>query len=252
MRRPELPSRGIAAHRGGTATHPENTLAAFREAVALGVHQVELDVRRSADGELVVIHDAEVDRTTDGSGRVADLTWVELQRLDAGVRKQARFAGERIPSLRQALGVMPRDLWVNVQIKYGEPIGAEAARIIAEEGRLHQCFLSCGNSAGAAARAAHREVLVCNLARQRSREEYLEHAIATGSSFIQLHYLRGLPEPELVESARVAGLRVTYFCHPEAPELDRVFRLGVDFALVDDLERGLTAARRAGIEPLRR
>jgi glycerophosphoryl diester phosphodiesterase len=252
MRRPELPSRGIAAHRGGTATHPENTLAAFREAIALGVHQIEFDVRRSADGELVVIHDAEVDRTTDGRGRVADLTWLELRRLDAGGWKHARFAGERIPTLCQALGAMARDLWVNVQIKYGEPIGAEVARVIAEAGRLQQCFLSCGNSAGAAARAAHGEVLVCNLARQRSREEYLEHAIATGSSFIQLHHLRGLPEAELVESARAAGLRVTYFCRPELPELDRVFRLGVDFALVDDLERGLTAARRVGIEPLRR
>lgn len=76
----------IIAHRGARARFPENTVEAFAEAVRLGVDGLELDVRRSADGEVVVCHDETVDRTTDGRGAVARLTWAQLQALDAGAR----------------------------------------------------------------------------------------------------------------------------------------------------------------------
>ncbi|MGE3843293.1 MAG: glycerophosphodiester phosphodiesterase [Vicinamibacterales bacterium] len=78
--------RLVFAHRGGAALRPENTLAAFDHAVHLGVDGLELDVQMSRDGELVVIHDFAVDRTTDGTGSVAELTWTELAQLDAGHR----------------------------------------------------------------------------------------------------------------------------------------------------------------------
>src|SRR2546426_332500 len=74
----------VIAHRGASAAAPENTLAAFRLAADLGADAVELDVRRTVDGQLVVIHDASVDRTTDGTGRVAALTLDQLRRFDAG------------------------------------------------------------------------------------------------------------------------------------------------------------------------
>ncbi len=90
----------VAAHRGWSEVYPENTMAAFRAALALGVDQIETDVRITADGELVLIHDATVDRTTDGQGSVSEMTFAELQLLDAGVKKDERFGGERIPTLR--------------------------------------------------------------------------------------------------------------------------------------------------------
>lgn len=74
----------VAAHRGWSTKYPENTMPAFRAALELGVDQLETDVRVTKDGELVLIHDGTVDRTTDGTGRVYDMTFEELQQLDAG------------------------------------------------------------------------------------------------------------------------------------------------------------------------
>ena len=104
-----MPKRGICAHRGAMSTHPENTLTAFREAIRLGVHQIELDVYLLKDGNLAVIHDATVDRTTDGHGRVADMTVEKIKKLDAGSKKDPKFAGERIPTLDEALALDPED-----------------------------------------------------------------------------------------------------------------------------------------------
>ncbi len=244
-----LPPRGVAAHRGASRSQPENTVAALRAAAALGAHQVEFDVRRAADGAIVLMHDESVDRTTDGSGLVAELPLAELRRLDAGRHRGPEFAGERVPTLDEALEALPRDLWINVQIKRGEPVAGDVAAALARHDRLHQAFVACGNAAAREARRVHPEVLVCNLVRQETRARYLDHALATGADFVQLHYLRGAPEPELVTRAHAAGLRVNHCCAPDEPDLDALFATGVDFLLVDDVEAGLAAARRAGLAP---
>lgn len=243
--------RGVGAHRGGAATRPENTCAAFREAVRLGAHQIEFDVRCTADGEIVVLHDATVDRTTDGRGAVASLSWREVQRLDAGSRFAAAFAGERIPSLRQALAEIPLDVWINVQVKEREPIAGRVARILAEEGRLEHAFVAGDDAAIAAARAVRSDVRVCSLARQWTRAAYVKHAAKLRADVIQFHFLRGFPEPELVTRARDAGLLVNFFCAPGA-DLAALWRAGIDFPLVDDVPAALEAARAEGIAPLQR
>jgi len=89
----------ILAHRGASGYAPENTWAAFLLACEMGAGGIETDVQVSTDGVLVLIHDTKVDRTTDGSGAVADLTWAELSRLDAGGWLDARFGDERIVRL---------------------------------------------------------------------------------------------------------------------------------------------------------
>lgn len=91
----------VAAHRGWCSRYPENTMLAFRAAVEAGVDQLETDVRVTKDGELVLIHDATVDRTTNGTGRVCDKTLAELLALDAGSYKGEEFQGTRIPTLRE-------------------------------------------------------------------------------------------------------------------------------------------------------
>ncbi len=89
----------VAGHRGDSANYPENTMLSFRKALEEGVDQIETDVRVTKDGALVLIHDALVDRTTDGTGAVIDYTLAELKKLDAGVKKGEQFRGERIPTL---------------------------------------------------------------------------------------------------------------------------------------------------------
>jgi len=97
-------------HRGARAYEPENTILSFKRALELGVNAVELDVRRTKDGEIVVIHDAEVDRTTNGKGLVNELTLNELKRLSTE-------KGEKIPTLEEALDFLDRKVKILIEIK---------------------------------------------------------------------------------------------------------------------------------------
>jgi glycerophosphoryl diester phosphodiesterase len=100
----------VGGHRGNPAEHPENTLASFRSAIELGVDMVECDVHLSADGELIVIHDHSLDRTTDGKGLVAQRTLAELRALDAG-------GGERLPLLSEVCELARDRVGLCVEIK---------------------------------------------------------------------------------------------------------------------------------------
>ena len=93
----------IFAHRGSKGTHPENTLASFKEAVRVGSDGIELDVHLTKDGQLVVIHDETVDRTTNGTGEIRTLTLAEIKELDAGSWFHNKYAGEKIPTLEEVL-----------------------------------------------------------------------------------------------------------------------------------------------------
>lgn len=116
----ELPFPLVVAHRGASAEESENTLRAFTSAVELGADAVEFDVRMSADGRAVVVHDPAVDRTTDGHGLVRDLTLAELKRL------RVRSSGgetEEIPTLDETLALLSGRVAIDVEIKNipGEP-----------------------------------------------------------------------------------------------------------------------------------
>lgn len=107
----------VIAHRGASGTTPENTLVAFRRAEEMGAHMIELDVQLSRDGHVVVMHDDTVDRTTNGSGVVATLELSRLKTLDAGSWFAPAFAGERVPTLAEVLGMVRTPL--NVELKRG-------------------------------------------------------------------------------------------------------------------------------------
>ena len=108
----------IIAHRGASAAAPENTLAAFNMAVDLKADAVELDVKLSKDRVPVVMHDATVDRTTDGHGKVGELTLADLKTLDAGAKKDAKYAGEQVPTLAEVFEAVAasRKSWINVEL----------------------------------------------------------------------------------------------------------------------------------------
>lgn len=112
-----VPGVDVIAHRGASAYAPENTLSAFGLAVDQGADWFELDCTLSADGEIVVIHDETVDRTTNGSGPVIELTFEQLRALDAGSWKDPKYAGERIPSLDESLNLGRERAGIYVEIK---------------------------------------------------------------------------------------------------------------------------------------
>ncbi len=109
----------VIAHRGDSAHRPENTLASFASALELGAGLVEFDVQLTRDGEPVVIHDATVDRTTDGRGRVAELSLAELRRLSAGYPERfgPAWAGERVPTLAEVLAFVKGRARALIEIK---------------------------------------------------------------------------------------------------------------------------------------
>ena len=103
-------------HRGASAYAPENTLAAFRLAADMGADGIELDAKLSRDGAVVVIHDATVDRTTNGSGQVSELSLAELKALDAGSKFDVKYAGEQVPTLDEVFDAVADRLIVNVEL----------------------------------------------------------------------------------------------------------------------------------------
>ena len=109
----------VAAHRGFMGAYPENTIPSFKAALDLGVDQIEFDVRVTADGELVVIHDAKVDRTTNGTGKVCDMTLAELKALDAGIHMGEQFKGVQIPTLIEAMDLFKQypELTLDIELK---------------------------------------------------------------------------------------------------------------------------------------
>src|SRR5258708_9070381 len=120
----------VIAHRGASGNAPENTLAAFRKAVALGATFIETDLQLSRDARLVAIHDATVNRTTNGQGAVHDMTLAELRRLDAGSWFGSEFAGERIPTLEEILEFSKKkDVVFYLEMKPSGSWGGEHALI---------------------------------------------------------------------------------------------------------------------------
>ncbi len=110
----------VFAHRGFSATAPENTLAAFQAALKAGAEGFELDVQMTRDGQVVVIHDEKVNRTTDGVGWVKDYTLAELRKLDAGAWFDAEYAGQKVPLLSEVLELLTHnELQLNVELKSG-------------------------------------------------------------------------------------------------------------------------------------
>ena len=117
----------VIAHRGEHRAHPENTLPAFQAAIDAGADFFELDVRTTSDGRLVLMHDAKVDRTTNGGGAVRDLTFDQIRALDAGAKFDARFAGTRVPSFDEALALAHGRIGVYVDSKDIAPADLAAA-----------------------------------------------------------------------------------------------------------------------------
>jgi glycerophosphoryl diester phosphodiesterase len=257
---PGLPERGISAHRGGELGCPENTLGAFRRAICRGVHQIELDVRATADGALVVAHD---DRVTDELGETLRISRETLERVREV--KLGKCAGDvesqGVPTFAEALAVMPRNIWLNVDIKASDPLLARlVAETVAETDRFQQVvFGSRGDTDLAVrriAREAGTESWIGNMDRRIFRCQYVDDTILGCDDFIQLFHLRGEPRRETVDELNSEGVRVNYsWLRQEeqselGEDLDSLFERGVDFVLVDHVEPAMAAACQLGIEPV--
>ncbi|MFA4969981.1 MAG: glycerophosphodiester phosphodiesterase [Sulfuritalea sp.] len=224
----------IIAHRCGGALAPENTLAGLHLAARLGCGGVEFDVMLAADGVPVLIHDETLERTTTGRGRVADMSSVELARLDAGSRHHPAFAVEPVPTLEEALRrCAALGLWANVEIKPSVGQEAETGRAVARlaaaaHGKL---LLSSFSSIalGAAAREAAqlpRAVLVEGIAADW-RERIAEVDACA------LHCAAGELTAANLDAVRVAGFPLACYTVNRRDDAERLFAMGVSAVFTD-------------------
>ncbi|RTE06761.1 glycerophosphodiester phosphodiesterase [Paenibacillus whitsoniae] len=134
----------VIAHRGAKGEAPENTLAAFRLGLEQGCDAIELDIHLSQDGEIIVIHDFTIDRTTDRKGVVHEMTLAELKQADAGRWFDTRFEGERIPTLEEVFDLVPPDIMINVEIKdsYDRKLEPALVELMKKKDRVHNVVVS--------------------------------------------------------------------------------------------------------------
>src|ERR1035437_4069566 len=120
----------LFAHRGASAFAPENTLASFKRALEDGAEAIELDVKLTSDGKVVVLHDQTVNRTTDGHGDVRAMSLADVQLLDAGSCFSPEFAGEPVPTLDEVFSAVGKKLFINIEItNYATPTDALPLRV---------------------------------------------------------------------------------------------------------------------------
>jgi glycerophosphoryl diester phosphodiesterase len=239
------------AHRGDSTRAPENTLAAFREAVEAGAGGLEIDVHLTADGHVVVLHDATVDRTTSGSGAVAETTLESLRGMDAGhgfspdggLTYPYRGSGLGVPTLAEVLEALP-EVAVNIDIKESRPGGEEAIfevlRDAGAEGRAlvvseyHPVVRRVRGLSGGRVRtgASRREIaLFYLLSRLRleglSKPAYDALQVPVSYAGIELVTRR------FVEAAHARGVRVDVWTVNDPAEMHRLLDLGVDVVMTD-------------------
>jgi glycerophosphoryl diester phosphodiesterase len=232
----KLPERGICAHRGENGIFPENTVIGFQEAVRLGAAQVEFDVRRTKDDRLIIMHDQTVDRTTNGEGKTTDLTFEEIRKLDAGIKKGERFAGTPIPTFEEALDSLPRNVWINVHVYASTPV--EIAAVIIEKKREHQAFMACKRKDALEVKKAYPQIKICNMERygdSKAQQDsdvsrYIRETILWKCEFLQLFKLG---TPEEMKALKDAGVRINYTSAKNPAHFKELLAAGVDFPLVN-------------------
>lgn len=234
----------VLAHRGFSAEAPENTMAAFRRARDAGAEGIEIDVHMCRDGELVVIHDERLDRTTDGRGLVAEHTWDELQRLDAGAWFGQQFAGERLPGFRQVCEFCAS--WgglLNVELKnsYIEYEGLEAAvlKLVQEYGLARQVLVSSFNHYSLKRCSGLMPELPTALLYSARLYEPWTYARSIGAA--ALHPMYRTVDEALVLGAHAAGVAVRPWTVDDDGTLSRMTNLGVDAIITNRPDRALVA-----------
>ena len=254
-------------HRGASGEAPENTRVAFERALAQGAAILETDVHVTRDGEVVISHDPDVARNTEGTGRIADLTLAELARLDAGYRFSAdggashpwRGRGVRIPSLREVFEALP-GVRFNIEIKANDPrLVAGVVRLVAEHGRAEHTLLAAAEDetlAAVRAELARRGVRTALGASVGDVLGYVRAALGQGEPPREPMALQIPPsfsgEPlvtkPLVAFAHAHDVQVHVWTVNEEAEMERLLDLGVD-GLMSDFPgrlRAVVDARRAG------
>jgi glycerophosphoryl diester phosphodiesterase len=220
----------IYAHRGASAFAPENTMAAFREALVQGADGIECDVQLTRDGIPVIIHDEFLERTTNGVGMVHEFTYDELNELDAGSWFNERFRGERIPTLAQLLRwVKETPLELNVEIKASLTENPRIEKIILGHLLEYDCMdrtVISSYDMRTLYQIRKIEPRVQTALLYFFLDEPWKHAKAIGAQ--ALHAFYPFLYKETVLRSRMEGLEVVAYTVDDWPDINKMYRMQVD------------------------
>ena len=202
----------VIAHRGASGYAPENTIAAFRLAAEMGFDLIENDVRRTGDGVVVVSHDGTLERCTDGSGKIAELTLAEIQSANAGVRFGGKYDGEKIPTLQEALDSLPDNTGFCIELKVGG-IAEEVVRLVEAAGQVDRTVVfAFDGTNGPIVKAANPLITFLYLVSVPAEErvarvpEIVRNALSYQADIIGICH--DAASPELVKAAKRRGISV--------------------------------------------
>lgn len=227
----------IVGHRGARGEAPENTLVSFQVAAEAGVKAIELDVRMSADGQLIVVHDPKVDRTTWHTGPVRQFTQAELRLLDARRNTPGWHSPVGIPTLAEVVDMCPPEMGFQFEVKGGDDRAylsrlAHNLRLLIVDKRLHNRVVVTSSHTGFLRMMA---VQAPNVMRGYVCEyRYLQptrRTAALGCRWLIAHY--SLVTPRMMQRARKRGLRVSVWTVNDLREAERLVALGVDSIITD-------------------
>jgi len=232
------PQLSLQAHRGAAGLAPENTLAAFRMAIDLGADAAELDLQATKDGVVVVIHDDTVDRTTDGRGRIGDLTLADIKRLDAGAKFGAPFRGERVPTLRELIDLVKAGgndrFRLNLEIKFaegreGQPADLEkrVLAVLRQTGFLDRVITQSFHHASATKMKRLAPSIPAGLLVGQRRQPADPVAIVRqhGVDYYAPHY--SLVTPDLLRRLHDAGIPVVTWTVNDPADMRRLLAMGL-------------------------
>lgn len=239
---PNTPRPLLIGHRGSPVHAPENTLASFEMACAQGAHAIEFDVKLTADNRVVVLHDATVDRTTNGHGRLKRFTLAAVQQLDAGSWFSARFAGERIPTLEAVCAAFGRRLYLNIELtNYSTPFDTLVARVveIVRQYHLQDRILFSSffpHNLVRARRLLPESPLALLILPGRGGRLLLEAALRC-KHYLAIHPHISQVTPALVQRVHEAGKRIHVWTVNAEEDIRRMVTLGVDAIFTDDVQK---------------
>jgi len=229
----------VFAHRGASRFAPENTLAAFQLAVRQKADGIELDVKLSADQQLVVIHDQTVQRTTNGSGPVRAMPLAALRELDAGARFDPAFAGEKIPTLGEVFETVGRETLINIELtNYATPLDGLpelAANLVQHHGMQARVLFSSFNPIALFRIRRKLPETPVGLLTFAGRYGSLVRGLTRGwLSYQTLHPNAAEVTPALLQWAHNAGRRVYPYTVNDPDEMQKLGAWGVDGIFTDD------------------
>ena len=230
------------AHRGASAVAPESTRAAIRAAAAAGAQMVELDVQMTRDIRLVIFHDDRLERTTNGSGRLAQARYPQLARLDAGSWFHPRFTGERILLVAEAVGCIPKPMRMNLELKRTTKrrvLLRRFVRLVDRLGIRNRLLVSSFDRA--LLRPLRRFEIDSALLSRRDADRSLQDAIYLGCA--AWHPFVSLVTPGRIRAAHAAGLKVHVWIVDDVASARRLARWGVDGVFTNDPARLKKALR---------